>query len=187
MAFDLSDYVTVPERVRLFYEMYPDGRILNSVPEIRVIGDRQFIEITTSVYRSPDDPLPCVASAWEPFPGRTPYTKDSEMMNAETSATGRAIAAAGIAVNRSLASQEEVKLRTETPKAKPQQKQSQKPSNVALAPQALIDSLVERMEKLPDDRRKICKNLFVAKFGKPSELSLDDSVAAEVMVGEYES
>jgi hypothetical protein len=187
MAFDLADYVTVPERVRQFYEMYPDGRILNSVPEIRVIGERQFIEVTTSVYRSPEDALPCVASAWEPFPGKTPFTKDSEMMNAETSATGRAIAAAGIAVNRSLASQEEVKLRTETPKPRTQQKQVERPALAESAPQSLIDSLVERMERLPDDRRKICKNLFVAKFGKPSELSSNDAVAAEVMVGEYES
>jgi hypothetical protein len=28
---------------------------------------------------------PGIGMAWEPFPGRTPYTKASELMNAETS------------------------------------------------------------------------------------------------------
>ena len=50
--------------------------------------------------------------AWEPFPGRTPYTFNSELMNAETSAQGRAIVAALAADTRKgVASQEEVRNR----------------------------------------------------------------------------
>src|SRR3990167_2917806 len=45
--------------------------------------------------RPPDDPRPGVGHAFEPIPGKTSYTKDSETMNAETSAWGRAIVALG--------------------------------------------------------------------------------------------
>jgi hypothetical protein len=47
--------------------------------------------------------------AWEPVPGKTPYTRGSELMVAETSAWGRALAAIGIATNKSVASAEEVR------------------------------------------------------------------------------
>ncbi|HEY7821467.1 MAG TPA: hypothetical protein VIG24_01465, partial [Acidimicrobiia bacterium] len=60
-------------------------------------------------YRTPDDPAPGVGLAWEPVPGRTPYTRGSELMVAETSAWGRALAAIGIATNKSVASAEEVR------------------------------------------------------------------------------
>lgn len=176
MAFDLTDYVTVPERVAHFYSNYPDGRIISGSPEIRIIGDRAFIEVTTSVYRTPDDLTPCVASAWEPFPGRTPYTKDSEMMNAETSAIGRALAAAGIAVNKSLASANEIRNRQEPqqPQRPPQKAQSRPQTPAAPhAPSDVVDALVSRLSSLPESQRREAKDLFVRKFGKPSELTAD--------------
>ena len=51
--------------------------------------------------------------AFEPFPGRTPYTRGSELQNAETSAWGRAIVAALAAdTNRAgVASADEVRNR----------------------------------------------------------------------------
>lgn len=176
MAFDLTDYVTVPERVAQFYSNHPDGRIISSTPEIRVIGDRAFIEVTTSVYRTPDDLIPCVASAWEPFPGRTPYTKDSEMMNAETSAIGRALAAAGIAVNKSLASANEIRNRQEPQQSqRPPQKAQSRPQtpDAPHAPSDVVDALVSRLSSLPEAQRREAKDLFVRKFGKPSELTID--------------
>jgi hypothetical protein len=46
------------------------------------------------------------------FPGRTPYTKGSELQNAETSAWGRAIVAVGAAdTKKGIASSEEVRNR----------------------------------------------------------------------------
>jgi hypothetical protein len=75
------------------------------------IGERMFLEVVAHVYRSPDDRTPTVASAWEPFPGRTPYTRDSEAMNAETSAVGRALGLAGYGSTKSIASREEVQAR----------------------------------------------------------------------------
>jgi hypothetical protein len=53
-----------------------------------------FIAYTCAAYRTADDQRPGIGVAWEPFPGQTPYTAASELMNAETSAQGRAIVAA---------------------------------------------------------------------------------------------
>ena len=111
--FDLGDYIQVPERLARFYELYPDGRVSSSAPVVVMIesGNVQqtYIQVTTTVYRTPDDPAPCQASAWELFPGKTPYTKESEMMNAETSAVGRALWAVGIEAKRGAASLEDVR------------------------------------------------------------------------------
>lgn len=109
--FDLSSYVTVADRLLAFYSANPDGRIRCKRPRVVTIDDRTFLEVVATVYRSPDDRTPTVASAWEPYPGRTPYTRDSEAMNAETSAVGRALGLAGYGSTRSIASREEVAAR----------------------------------------------------------------------------
>jgi hypothetical protein len=111
MSIDLSDYVDVSTRIARFYERFPDGRIQATPGEVVTIGDRVYVAGVAKVYRTADDATPCIAGAWEPWPGRTPYTKDSEAMNAETSAIGRALAAAGIEVRRSMASRDEVRSR----------------------------------------------------------------------------
>jgi hypothetical protein len=172
MAFDLKDYITVAERVAEFYRLYPDGRIVSSVPEVVAIDNATFVAVTTKVYRTSDDPIPCVGSAWEPFPGKTPYTRESEMMNAETAAIGRAVAAAGIAVNRSISSRDEIENRTSSPK----------PVSATVS-----DDLVGRIAALPDDIRRRCKDGFVKKFGKPNELSADALEAAEAFVSYWET
>jgi hypothetical protein len=76
---------------------------------------RTFLVARAHVYRDEVEQaaeLPAgTGEAWELLPGRTPYTRDSEGMNAETSAIGRAIKAAGIDVGRG-ASAEEVRGRS---------------------------------------------------------------------------
>ena len=88
---DLKDYVDVPTRFRLALDKWPDLRVVETPAEIVTIGDRTFISVTMTVYRDPSDPLPCVATCWEPFPGTTPYVRNSEMMNCSTSALGRVL------------------------------------------------------------------------------------------------
>jgi hypothetical protein len=61
-----------------------------------------------TVYRTPDDLRPAIDYAWELIPGKTPYSKGSELMVGSTSATGRAIAMLGIATKRSIATKQEV-------------------------------------------------------------------------------
>jgi hypothetical protein len=86
---DLSDYVDVPTRFAALLAKWPELRIKEHRPEIVTIGDKTFISVTMQAWRTPDDPLPCQATCYEPFPGKTPFTRDSEQMNASTSCLGR--------------------------------------------------------------------------------------------------
>lgn len=105
----LADYIEVPDRIKSFKKEFPDGS-LQGAWRIETLGDRTFIVYTALAFRTPDDERPGEGNAWEPFPGKTPYTKDSELMNAETSAWGRALVALGF-VGKKIASKEEVQAR----------------------------------------------------------------------------
>lgn len=105
MTFDLSEYVDVAERIRVFKEKYPDG-VLQS--ELTRMDDGWLCK--AFAYRDPGDVLPGIGHAFEPVPGKTTFTKDSEAMNAETSAWGRAIVALGFETKK-IASAEEVQAR----------------------------------------------------------------------------
>lgn len=173
--FEMKDYVEVKERVQQFYATYPDGRIASDPPRVVEIGDRLFVEVTTRAYRSPDDPCPCVGSAWEPFPGRTTFTKDSEMMNAETSAIGRALAAAGVAVSRSMASANEVRNRQAERNAVP----AGRKESPAIAKQRA--DVLRFLNAIPMPERTTAKREFVETFGdRPADLDstmLGDALA----------
>lgn len=109
-GFKLSeDYVMVNERIMAFYEKYPEGSIQS---EIFQLTDDQVV-IKAFAYRNPDDDKPGIGHSALTIPGKTPYTKDSEIENAETSAWGRALAALGFEVKRGIASSEEVKNKAE--------------------------------------------------------------------------
>ena len=88
---NLGDYVDVPTRFRLALDKWPDLRVVETPAEVVTIGDRTFISVTVKVYRDLLDLLPCVATAWEPFPGQNSFVRNSEMMNCSTSALGRAL------------------------------------------------------------------------------------------------
>ncbi len=120
----LDDYVDVAERITEFYDRYPEGCLRAADPgkpwELAIVtGTRKdgtettqtFIVVVAAAYRMPGDLAPGMGMAWEVFPGRTPYTLGSELMNAETSAWGRAMAALGIATKRGVASRQEVAAR----------------------------------------------------------------------------
>jgi len=88
---DLSNYVDVPSRFALALDKWPDLRVVESAPEVVTVGDQTFISVTMTVYRTPDYLIPARGCAWEPIPGKSSFTRGSEMMNASTSALGRAI------------------------------------------------------------------------------------------------
>lgn len=110
MSFDLTDYVDVAEREQQFFERYPDGRIQVELEDVRS-GDAIIAwKAKATIWRTPDDPVPVCDFAVEPVPGKTPYTRDSEAMNASTSAVGRAIVLAGFP-SKKVASADEVRNR----------------------------------------------------------------------------
>lgn len=113
MSIDLDSYNDVASRMREFFDKYPHGCLRPYEPwRVEQVGERAFVVYSAAAYRTADDTNPGVGTAWEPFPGKTPYTRDSELMNAETSAWGRAILAVGAADTRKgIASAEEVRNR----------------------------------------------------------------------------
>lgn len=116
---DLGNYVQVNDRLLMALEKYPDLRIREldaefvSTPE----GDTILV-CRIEVGRSAEDEWPTIASASEPYPGKTPYTRGSERMVGMTSALGRALGYMGFGIAGSIASANEVAARqgSEAPK-----------------------------------------------------------------------
>lgn len=103
-----NDYVDVAERIREFREKYPDGTLQQVSCEFVQAGTEWGVLFTAAAYRNQEDARPAHGTAWEPFPGKTNFTRGSEVQNAETSAWGRAIIAAGAADAKRVASANEV-------------------------------------------------------------------------------
>ncbi len=103
--FDMSDYVPVNERVDAFMKVYPEGSLQSEIVELTA----SRVTVKAFAYRTPSDPRPGIGHSSLEIPGATPYTRGSEIENAETSAWGRAIAALGFEVKRGIASVEEVR------------------------------------------------------------------------------
>jgi hypothetical protein len=101
---DLSDYALVADRITLFYERYPDGRI---VTELHSRVDRE-ITFRALVYRSAAEALPA-ATGWA-----SERENDGEinrvacLENTETSAVGRALANLGFTASSRRPSREEM-------------------------------------------------------------------------------
>ncbi len=108
--FELGDYVEVKDRIKLFYELFGQGRLVTDEVTLTSEPDgKPRVMVRAKAYRSPEDTLPGVGYSWLELPGRTPYTNGSELENAETSAWGRAIASLGILLDKSIASAQEIK------------------------------------------------------------------------------
>lgn len=113
-----ENYIQVDERIQKFLEAYPHGRLQSELLDYHVEGRGKvgnsdvlvgWVLMKAYAYRSPDDPLPGIGYSSLVMPGGTPYTRNSELENCETSAWGRAIAATGIEVRRGIASSEEIR------------------------------------------------------------------------------
>jgi hypothetical protein len=106
------DYIDVATRIVEFREKFPQGSLQQVSYEFVNVNGKDWIIYTAAAYRSPDDQRPGIGTAWEPIPGPTNFTRDSEVQNAETAAWGRAMVAA-LAVNtkKGIASSEEVRNR----------------------------------------------------------------------------
>jgi hypothetical protein len=109
------DYIDVATRIIEFREKYPQGSLVQvNLEFLSDFGGKDWVVYTAAAYRSPDDPQPGIGTAWEPVPGPTRFTRDSEVQNAETAAWGRAmVAALAVDTRKGIASQEEVRNRTQ--------------------------------------------------------------------------
>ncbi len=115
--YQANDYIDVAARIVEFRDRYPDGALQPADPAVpyrveTICGDT-FIVVVAAAYRGPDDKLPGIGMAYEAYPGKTNFTRGSELQNAETSAWGRAMVAALAAdTKRGVASADEVRNRT---------------------------------------------------------------------------
>lgn len=114
-GFNLEDYVGVNERIIAFKEKYPEGVLQSEIVELT---DKRVV-IKAAAYRTPDDIRPGIGHSALGIPGATPYTRGSELENAETSAWGRAIAALGFEVKKGIATRGEVESKRESTNGTP--------------------------------------------------------------------
>lgn len=149
--FNQDEYVDVAERKREFYARYPDGRLVcGSPPKVEEIGGKPYIWYHARAYRTPDDPFPGDGWAAEPVPGATPFTRDSELMNAETAAWGRAIVAVGIDTKK-ISSAEEIRNREDNGSAvlpTGEAIQPQDPASPAESTERAGTTISEKQQKL---------------------------------------
>lgn len=98
-TFDLSSYTPVAERIRLFYERYPAGRIVTELVSSEPRDGANLVTFRAMAYRGATDTLPA-ATGWA-----AERDDDGEinevacLENAETSAIGRALANLGFATS----------------------------------------------------------------------------------------
>ena len=106
------DYIDVATRIVEFRDKFPTGSLQQVKYEFVTVNNKDWIVYTAAAYRTPDDERPGIGTAWEPIPGPTNFTRDSEVQNAETAAWGRAmVAALAVDTKKGIASSEEVRNR----------------------------------------------------------------------------
>ena len=103
-SFDPEGYAPVAERIRLFYERYPEGRIVTRL----VSRDERDVVFRAAVYRTPQDSR-AAATGWaREREGDGDVNAVACLENTETSAIGRALANLGFTASRHRPSAEEM-------------------------------------------------------------------------------
>jgi hypothetical protein len=102
--FDPESYAPVAERIELFYERYPTGRILTEL----VQQTAQEIVFRAAVYRAAEDREPAATGWAAERVGDGEVNAVACLENTETSAVGRALANLGFLASRLRPSAEEV-------------------------------------------------------------------------------
>lgn len=182
-----DDYPQVKERIQEFYATYPTGALVteevkdvlvtegtHSGKDGKTYGGEEctYIVVRSAAYRTPDDPHPGRGTSWMRVPGTTPYTRGSELENAETSAWGRAIAAVGIRIDRSIASAQEI-LAKAGGEIEPPSRTSNADALAAAAAHAAAEAGDSPYDG-PDDAEAL-----VAHDGEPQPLSSPGDTAPE--------
>lgn len=103
----LKDYIEVKDRIKLFYDKYPEGLLSFDYRGVLEINNETYIYGKAFAYPVRGELYHAAGWAWERVPAKG-FARGAEMMTLETSAWGRAIAALGIAVTKGIASREEI-------------------------------------------------------------------------------
>lgn len=102
--FNLEDYETVESRIKKFYELYPDGRILTKwLNEFRLHEASDIYIVRATIYLDAGDQankLPKSTGLAVEISGTGGANNGSALENAETSAIGRALANMNLSGNK---------------------------------------------------------------------------------------
>jgi hypothetical protein len=163
--FALGDYVEVADRIKAWHEEFPEGRI-----ETELLSITDKLVVTKSrVYRTsdPQEAPAGIGHSMLGIPGKTTFTRDSELENCETSSVGRALVMAGIPA-KSIASANEIRSKGN---AAPEQRQQSKPVD---SKAAALEVPPEWLGKMADAQQEIAR-----------ATSMDDMDALKVVMKEY--
>jgi hypothetical protein len=104
LGFDPATYAPVADRINLFFEAYPDGRI---VTELITRSERDVV-FKAMVFRRADDAQPSATGWAAEREGDGDVNVVACLENTETSAVGRALANLGFTASRERPSAEEM-------------------------------------------------------------------------------
>lgn len=163
--FNLNDYQTVEERIALFWEKYPNGRILNHI----VFDDGERVVIRSEVYTDRDDMRPTAVDYAEEIKSSKGVNQTSRIENGCTSATGRALSLLGgeFSPKGKRPSRQEMEKvqRMTSPSSAPQKPVKAQPVD------GRRKALADRLNALPDATRTEAKKVFMSSFGRPDEVA----------------
>ncbi len=103
-TFNPNEYALVAERIALFYERYPSGRI---IPRLHSVTRHEVI-FEARVYRDGSETQPAAVGWAREFEGDGDINEVACLENTETSAIGRALANLGFAASKKRPSYEEM-------------------------------------------------------------------------------
>lgn len=109
MGIDLSNYELVEDRIRAFWEKFPDGRLLTYVTQNTRQDGRIEWQCKSELYIDKDDPRPTTTGFAFEIEGSTPVNRYSAAENCETSSLGRCLANFLFAAKGKRASESEMK------------------------------------------------------------------------------
>ena len=95
LSFNPAEYALVADRISLFYEQYPAGRILT-----RMISRDRDVVFRAAVYRLAEDRIPAATGWASEREGDGDINMVACVENTETSAIGRALANLGFTASR---------------------------------------------------------------------------------------
>lgn len=151
----MKDYVPVNERIAAFIDAHPEGSLQSEIVELT----ESRVTVKAYAYRTPADPRPGTGHSSLNIPGSTPYTKGSEIENAETSAWGRAIAALGFEVKRGVSSSEEIANKQSGQGVSPSRTAVRDASDPVPAPTPSLDQVKARLLTRADEHHLDTKRL----------------------------
>jgi hypothetical protein len=103
MSFNLQDYTTVAERIRIFWELNPDGAISTDLIDHT---NQRFI-VKARLFRLSTDLMPFATGYAHEIVAERGVNRDFALENCETSAVGIACKNAGIGTDKHSISREE--------------------------------------------------------------------------------